>query len=49
MRENVKTQFRIFRRHGIFPCEDARTGKQESLKTRDRRKWSAIAVQFQPT
>jgi hypothetical protein len=37
MRKNVKTQFRMFSRHGIFYCEDVQTGKQESLKTRDRR------------
>jgi len=37
MRKNVKTQFRMFSRHGIFYCEDAQTRKQQSLKTRDRR------------
>ena len=33
----MKTQFRMFARHGIVYCEDAQTRKQQSLKTRDRR------------
>ena len=33
----MKLRFRLFRRHnGIFFTEDRTTGKQESLKTRDK-------------
>ena len=32
----MKHQFNLFQRAGIFYCEDTRTGKQTSLRTRDR-------------
>jgi len=32
----MKQQFNLFQRAGIFYCEDTRTGKQTSLRTRDR-------------
>src|SRR6267378_870380 len=32
----MKHQFNLFQRAGIFYCEDTATGKQTSLRTRDR-------------
>ena len=31
----MKPQFSLYRRNGIYYCEDSKTGKQESLRTRD--------------
>ncbi len=31
----MKPQFILYRRNGIYYCEDSKTGKQESLRTRD--------------
>ena len=37
MSQNMKNRYRVFRRGwGTYYCEDLRTGKQESLKTRDK-------------
>ncbi len=31
----MKLRFKLFRRQGVFYCEDTETGKQASLRTRD--------------
>ena len=31
----MKSQFLLYRRNGVFYCEDTQTGKQQSLRTRD--------------
>ena len=37
MKENMKQRYRVFLRPwGTFYCEDLVTGKQETLKTRDK-------------
>lgn len=37
MKENMKQRYRVFRRGwGTYYCEDLETGKQETLKTRDK-------------
>ena len=37
MRENMKQRYRVFLRPwGVYYCEDLVTGKQETLKTRDK-------------
>src|SRR5215469_10513635 len=32
---NMKSRYRLFRRSGVFYCEDTTTGKQLSLRTKD--------------
>jgi hypothetical protein len=37
MKENMKQRYRVFLRPwGVYYCEDLTTGKQESLKTREK-------------
>jgi len=38
----VKSRFILFRRAGTYYCEDKTTGKQSSLKTKDRAEALAI-------
>ncbi|HSY18838.1 MAG TPA: hypothetical protein VK815_10910 [Candidatus Acidoferrales bacterium] len=35
-RQHMKNRFNLFQRSGVFYCEDTTTGKQTSLRTRDR-------------
>ena len=32
----MRPQFTLFQRRGVFYCQDTETGKQSSLRTRDR-------------
>jgi hypothetical protein len=35
-RHHMKNQFILFQRSGVYYCEDTATGKQTSLRTRDK-------------
>jgi hypothetical protein len=38
----MKTRFNLFRRAGVYYCEDTTTGKQSSLRTKDEAEALAI-------
>ena len=42
----MKQPFNLFQRAGIFHCEDTRTGKQTSRRTRDQADAEAAQAAF---